>query len=138
MKMQAVRQAMKCRHRCCPVVFLVRNHPQAFATLVNSAMEEGAAPKPECPSSFFIDGALTMKTLNAIDPARMTIEERRTEVASILALGVIRLRTKSEPSAEERELPDLGFSSPQRVHTNPSSRVRSAVREALLAKQKGV
>lgn len=79
-----------------------------------------------------------MKTLNAIDPARMTVEERRAEVASILALGVIRLRTKPEPSAEERELPDLGFSLPQRVHTNPSSRVRSAVREALLAKQKGV
>ena len=125
-------------HRCCPVAFLVRNRPQAFATLVNSAMEESAAPKPECPSSFFIDGALTMKTLNAIDPARMTVEERRTEVASILALGVIRLRTKPEPSAEERERPDLGFSPPQRVHTNPSSRVRSAVREALLAKQKGV
>lgn len=79
-----------------------------------------------------------MKTLNAIDPARMTVEERRAEVASILALGVIRLRTKPEPSAGEREPNDLGFSPPQRVHTNPSSRVRSAVREVLLAKQKGV
>lgn len=79
-----------------------------------------------------------MKTLNAIDPARMTVEERRAEVASLLALGVIRLRTKPEPSATERERPDLGFSPPQRVHTNPSSRVRSTIREALLAKQKGV
>jgi hypothetical protein len=87
---------------------------------------------------FYIEGALTMTTLNVIDPARMTVEERRSEVASILALGLIRLRTPPEPTSEEREKADLGFSLPQRVHTNPASRVRNAVREALLAKQKGV
>ncbi len=79
-----------------------------------------------------------MMTINMIDPARMTIEERRAEIASILALGVIRLRTRPEPIAEKNERPYLDFCQPQRVHTNPSSRVRSAIREVLLAKQKGV
>lgn len=79
-----------------------------------------------------------MMTANVIDPTRMTIEERRAEIASILALGVIRLRTKPDASAEKNEPPYLDFCQPQRVHTNPSSRVRSAIREVLLTKQKGV
>ena len=79
-----------------------------------------------------------MMTVNVIDPTRMTIEERRAEIASILALGVIRLRTKPEALAEKNERPYLDFSQPQRVHTNPSSRVRRAIREVLMAKQKGV
>ena len=87
---------------------------------------------------FYIEGALTMTAENVIDPARMTAEERRSEVASILTLGLIRLRTTPEPVAEERENSDLAFSLPQSVHTNPVSRVRNAVREALLAKQIGV
>ncbi|KRH78600.1 MAG: hypothetical protein B7Z60_09400 [Ferrovum sp. 37-45-19] len=79
-----------------------------------------------------------MMTANLIDPTRMTIEERRAEVASILALGVMRLRTKPDALAEKNEPPYLDFCPPQRVHTNPSSRVRSAIREVLLTKQKGV
>lgn len=77
-----------------------------------------------------------MMAVNVIDPALMTVEERRSEIASILALGLIRMRTKPEPVAEEREKIVLGFSPPQSVHTNPASRVRNAVREALLVKQK--
>lgn len=79
-----------------------------------------------------------MMALNAIDPARMTIDQRRSEVASILALGVIRLRTQIAKKTEERAQTDLGFCPPKSVHTNPSSQVRRAVRKALLAKQKGV
>jgi hypothetical protein len=79
-----------------------------------------------------------MTTLNVIDPARMTTLERRSEIASILALGLIRLRTTPEPAIKEREKPDLDFSLPQRVHTNTASRVRNAVRDTLQAKQKGV
>ena len=79
-----------------------------------------------------------MWTLNAIDPAGMSPEERCAEVASILARGVIRLRTRPNSAAAGREKPDLGFSGPERLHTNPASRVRKTVSESLLAKQRGV
>jgi len=34
-----------------------------------------------------------MKLLNALDPTRMTKQERLLEVASILAFGLMRMRT---------------------------------------------
>jgi hypothetical protein len=79
-----------------------------------------------------------MSLLNAIDPTHMSIQERRAEVASILALGLIRLRTPRPSATEGREAAGLAFCPPQSVHTNPSTRVRNAVRAALLARQKGV
>lgn len=79
-----------------------------------------------------------MKPIHPVHPACMSAEARLAEVAAILALGLVRLRT-SPASHEEREPQKaLGFCPPQRVHTNPTSRVRNAVRTALLAKTKGV
>jgi len=66
----------------------------------------------------------------------MTMQERREEVASILALGLIRLRTDTTQQVTVEKRKDLGFSSPQRVHTNPASRVRMEIRETLLAQKK--
>jgi len=77
-----------------------------------------------------------MTSLNAIDPAHMTMQERREEVASILALGLIRLRTETIQPLTVAKKKDLGFSPPQRVHTNPASRVRMEIRETLLAQKK--
>ena len=77
-----------------------------------------------------------MTTLNVIDPAHMTMQERREEIASILALGLIRLRTDAAISAVAEKKKSLGFSPPQRVHTNPASRVRMEIWETLLAQQK--
>ncbi len=77
-----------------------------------------------------------MTSLNVIDPTHMTMQERREEVASILALGLIRLRTDAAQPITVEEKKDLGFSPPQRVHTNPASRVRMEIRETLLAQRK--
>jgi hypothetical protein len=124
-----------CRQRDHDPVPDFRNRPQCLSILRwSKRYRQNKIPIKH----FCIYGALTMMTLNVIDPARMTVEERRAEIASILAIGLIRLRTRPELVAEEREKLELGFSPPQSVHTNPASRVRSAVREALLAKQKGV
>jgi len=79
-----------------------------------------------------------MTALNVIDPTHMTMQERREEVASIMALGLIRLRTPSAQPAEIDKKKDLGFSSPQRVHSKPASRVRMEIRETLLAQKQGV
>ncbi len=77
-----------------------------------------------------------MTSLNVIDPTHMTTQERREEVASILALGLIRLRTEAiQPVALEKKK-DLAFVPPQSVHTNPASRVRMEIRETLLAQKK--
>ena len=79
-----------------------------------------------------------MKPIHPLDPVCMSAEARLAEVAAILALGIVRLRT--QPSLHEERGPqkDLGFCPPQRVHSNPDPRVRNAVRTALLAKTKGV
>lgn len=77
-----------------------------------------------------------MTNLNVIDPQHMTMQERREEVACILALGLIRLRTDAALPVETEKKKDLGFSPPQRVHTNPASRVRREIRETLLAQKK--
>ena len=64
-----------------------------------------------------------MPIVNAVAPARMTGAERRAEIASLLALALIRGRT-SKTAGTERDETDLGYSPPQRVH-NPASRVRN-------------
>lgn len=79
-----------------------------------------------------------MKLLNALDPARMTREERLREVSSILALGLIRMRTPPDNKPPESGQTELDFPLPPRVHSNRASRVQSSIREALLAKQNGV
>jgi hypothetical protein len=86
--------------------------------------------------AFCFTRALTMTTSNVIDPHHMTMQERREEVASILALGLIRLRTDTPPPVAVEKKKDLGFSPAQRVHTNPASRVRMEIRETLLAQKK--
>lgn len=79
-----------------------------------------------------------MKPVHPLDPACMSAEARLTEVAAILALGLVRMRTPPALHEEREPQKALGFCPPQRVHSNPASRVRNAVRTALLAKTKGV
>ena len=63
-----------------------------------------------------------MHQINHLPPERMTPEQRRHEIASLLANGLVRLRTsgteQSANIAEESEF-ELGFSGNQRVHTDP-------------------
>ena len=62
-----------------------------------------------------------MHQINHLPPERMTPEQRRHEIASLLANGLARLRICSAkksahiPEASEFE---LGFSGNQRVHTD--------------------
>lgn len=79
-----------------------------------------------------------MKPIHPLDPVCMSADARLAEVAAILALGLVRLRTPPAPHEEREVQKDLGFCPPQRVHSNPASRVRNAVRTVLLAKTKGV
>lgn len=63
-----------------------------------------------------------MCTINHLSPERMTPPQRRREVASLLAHGLVRLREQSAaPSANmaAESAFALGFSAPQRVHTDP-------------------
>lgn len=59
-----------------------------------------------------------MQHIKHHDPARMTPEQRRQEVASILAEGLIRMRDLGAIPATGSF--SLGFSGDQRVHTNPN------------------
>lgn len=63
-----------------------------------------------------------MQQINHLPPERMTPEQRRHEIASLLVKGLVRLRTSgTEQSADiagESEF-ELGFSGNQRVHTDP-------------------
>ena len=63
-----------------------------------------------------------MHAINQLPPDRMTSEQRRREIASLLANGIARLRSAdSRPSAgrtSESEF-ELGFSGHQRVHSDP-------------------
>ena len=70
---------------------------------------------------------LEQQWLDSIEPEwlefyRMTPEQRRREVASLLANGLARLRSaghaQSASMASESEF-ELGFSGHQRVHTDP-------------------
>ena len=63
-----------------------------------------------------------MHQINHLPPERMTPEQRRHEIASLLANGLARLRfTGTEQSATRAEASEfeLGFSGNQRVHTDP-------------------
>ena len=63
-----------------------------------------------------------MHLINHLPPERMTPEQRRHEIASLLANGLARLRfTGVEESANSTEASEfeLGFSGNQRVHTDP-------------------
>jgi hypothetical protein len=75
---------------------------------------------------------------NVLDPTAITASQRRCEVASILALGLVRLRTTPPPSTDERAETQLDLSAQRSVHTNPASRVRMAIRGVLPAQHKGV
>jgi len=62
-----------------------------------------------------------MCTINHLPPERMTPEQRRREVASLLAHGLVRLRdtelAQSAGDCAESEF-ELGFSGHQRLHTH--------------------
>jgi hypothetical protein len=63
-----------------------------------------------------------MHEINQTPPERMTPEQRRCEVASILARGLVRLRmAQSPPFANIATASDvsLAFSGDQSVHSDP-------------------
>jgi len=63
-----------------------------------------------------------MHQINHLPPERMTPEQRRHEIASLLANGLARLRiTGTEQSANRAGASEfeLGFAGNQRVHTDP-------------------
>ena len=63
-----------------------------------------------------------MHQINHLPPERMTPEQRRHEIASLLANGLARLRiTDAEESANMAGASgfELGFSGNQRVHKDP-------------------
>ena len=60
-------------------------------------------------------------SINHLPPERMTPEQRRLEISSILAKGLVRLRQSNPvkrqiPATERKVL--LGFSGDQSVHTD--------------------
>ena len=62
-----------------------------------------------------------MQAMTHLPPERMTPEQRRHEIAAILAQGLIRLRTQSNVPinvSTENEF-GLGFSPEQSVHVHP-------------------
>lgn len=66
-----------------------------------------------------------MKTPNPLDPKAMKPYERITEVASLLATGLIRMRFAHVTQSTESDKDDavrLGFSAKQRVHDNPTNK----------------
>lgn len=69
-----------------------------------------------------------MHEINQVPPDRMNPEQRRREIASLLANGLARLRSAdarpSTGSATESEF-ELGFSGYQRVHTDPVNNTKT-------------
>ncbi len=63
-----------------------------------------------------------MHDINHLPPERMTPQQRRHEIASLLARALVRLRSgkprQSANMAAENEF-DLGFTGNQRVHSDP-------------------
>jgi len=53
-----------------------------------------------------------------LPPERMTPEQRRIEIALLLANGLARLRSAGEPVGRENGF-ELAFSGHQRVHSHP-------------------
>jgi hypothetical protein len=78
-----------------------------------------------------------MITLNTISPDKMSEDERLSEIAYLLALGLTRLNTNLEQEKAQRVETRLAIRPPKSVHTDPSQRVRDQVREALLQRTKG-
>lgn len=63
-----------------------------------------------------------MYPINHCPPERMTSEQRRHEIASLLANGLARLRISGteQPTNHVKESEfELGFSGNQRIHTDP-------------------
>ncbi|WP_124982752.1 hypothetical protein [Ralstonia solanacearum] len=79
-----------------------------------------------------------MKAFTPLDPSSMSAEARLTEVAATLAKVLLRLRALPNPNDVRENQEDLGFSPPQRVHSNPAARVRKVVRAAVAKQQQGV
>jgi hypothetical protein len=73
-------------------------------------------------SGFDVQERQPMHPTNHVPPERMTAEQRRAEVASLLAHGLVRLRdsvsAQSSGRLAESEF-ELGFSGRQRLHTHP-------------------
>ncbi|AXV68834.1 hypothetical protein CJO81_13800 [Ralstonia solanacearum] len=79
-----------------------------------------------------------MKPFTPLDPSSMSAEARVAEVAATLARALVRLRAQPNPRDVRENQEDLGFSPPQRVHSNPAVRVRKAARAAAVKQQQGV
>lgn len=79
-----------------------------------------------------------MKAFTPLDPSSMSAEARLTEVAATLAKVLLRLRVLPNPQDVRESQEALGFSPPQRVHSNPAARVRKVVRAAVAKQQQGV
>lgn len=72
-----------------------------------------------------------MQATNPLPPGRMTPEQRRREIAALLAQGLIRLRSSDTPALPSRTSEggfSLGFSGQQSVHTDPVNNPRTASR----------
>jgi hypothetical protein len=61
-----------------------------------------------------------MQDIKHHDPALMTAEQRRREIAQLLAAGLIRLREHNAVAGRTSGPVALGFSGDQRVHANPN------------------
>ena len=72
-----------------------------------------------------------MHQINHLPPERMTSDQRRHEIASLLANGLARLRIcgaeQSAHIAEASEF-ELGFSGNQRVHSDPVNKTTTESR----------
>ena len=67
-----------------------------------------------------------MQAVSHLPPERMTPEQRRHEIAAILALGLLRLRHQGKLTIKinkESEL-GLGFSPNQSVHVHPADQAQ--------------
>ena len=62
-----------------------------------------------------------MQATNPLPPGRMTPEQRRREIAALLAQGLVRLRSNAadQPNRTSEGGFELGFSGHQRVHSDP-------------------
>ena len=71
-----------------------------------------------------------MHQINHLHPERMTPEQRRHEIASLLVNGLARLRrsgiAQSANMAAESEF-ELGFFGHQRLHSHPVNNTREEV-----------
>ncbi|AST88506.1 hypothetical protein FUT89_10235 [Ralstonia pseudosolanacearum] len=79
-----------------------------------------------------------MRPTTPLDPSSMSADARVAEVAATLSRALLRLRTLPNPNVVRAGQEPLGFSPPQRVHSNPAARVRKAVRAAAVQQQQGV